>query len=70
MPTITDRRSVAANTVVANVLAGSQFEFLPWNAGVEFGLVASAVGMNASVSSGSDILQQDQEISAANRLPV
>lgn len=70
MPTITDRRSVAANAAVQNVLAGSQFEFVPWNATVEFGLVASAVGLNASVSSGQDILQQDQEVSAANRLPI
>lgn len=70
MPVITDRRSVAANATVANVLSGSQYEFLPFDAVVEFGLVASAVGMNATVTSGTDILQQDQEISAANRLPI
>ncbi len=70
MPVITDRRSVAANASVANVLSGSQYEFLPFDAVVEFGLVASAVGMNATVTSGTDILQQDQEISAANRLPI
>lgn len=69
-PTITDRRSVGANTTVGNVLTGSQFEFMPFDGAVEFGLVASAVGLNASVSSGTDILQQDQEISAANRLPI
>ncbi len=70
MPVITDRRSVAANASVANVLSGSQYEFLPFDGVVEFGLVASAVGMNATVTSGTDILQQDQEISAANRLPI
>ncbi len=70
MPQITDRRSIAANTSVQNVLTGSQFEFLPFDAVVEFGMVASAVGLNASVTSGTDILQQDQEVSSANRFPV
>lgn len=70
MPTITDRRSVAANAVVANVLTGSQFEFMPFDGAVEFGLVAAATGMNASVTSGTDVLQQDQEVSAQNRLPI
>ncbi len=70
MPVISDRRSVAANAVVANVLAGSQYEFLPFDAVVEFGLVGSAVGLNASVSSGTDILQADQEVSAQNRMPL
>ncbi len=70
MPVITDRRSIALNATVANVLAGSQYEFLPFDALIEFGLVASAVGLNATVTSGTDILQQDQEVSAANRLPI
>jgi hypothetical protein len=70
MPVITDRRSVAANAVVANVLSGSQYEFLPFDAVVEFGLTASAVALNATVTTGTDILMQDQEVSAQNRLPV
>ena len=70
MPIITDRRSVAANASVANVFSGSQYEFLPFDAVVEFGIVAAAVGMNASVTSGTDILQQDQEVSGVNRFPV
>lgn len=70
MPVMTDRRSVAANATVANVLAGLTYEFLPFDAVVEFGLVASAIGLNASVKSGTDILQDDQEVSAQNRLPL
>lgn len=70
MPVMTDRRSVAAGAVSGNVVAGQQFEFLPYPAVVEFGLVASAIGLNASVSTGSDILQSDQEVNAQNRLPI
>ncbi len=70
MPTMTDRRTVALNATVANVLAGLIYEFLPFDAVVEFGIVAAAVGLNASVKSGTDVLQDDQEVSAINRFPV
>lgn len=70
MPVMSDRRSVAANASVANVFSGNQYEYLMRPARVEFGLVGSAVGLNASVSTGTDILQNDQEVSAQNRLPI
>lgn len=70
MPTMTDRRSVGANAKVDNVLTGKVYEFLAFDAVVEFGLTASAVGLNATVISGSDVLQDDQEINAQNRLPI
>ncbi len=70
MPTMVDRRSVGANAKVDNVLSGKVYEFLPFDAVVEFGLAASAVGLNVTAISGSDVLQDDQEISAANRLPI
>lgn len=69
MPTMTDVRSVAANAKVDNVLSGKVYEFMPFDGEVRFGLVASAVGMRATVISGSDVLQDDQEISGANRFP-
>ena len=70
MPTFTDRRSVAANAKVDNVMAGSIYEFLPADSLVEFGLQASAIGLNASVVSGTDVLLDDQEVAAQNRIAV
>lgn len=67
---VTDRRSVAANAKVDNVLSGSIYEFLGADSLVEFGLVASVVGLNATVVSGTDVLMDDQEVSAANRLGI
>ncbi len=70
MPQINGRVSVAANAIIANQLTGSLYEFAPTDAFVEFGLVAAAVGLNTSVITGTDVLMDDQEISAANRFPV
>lgn len=70
MPTMTDVRSVGANAKVDNVLSGKVYEFMPYDGEVRFGIVASAVGMRATVISGSDVLYDDQELSAANRFPV
>ena len=52
-----------ATTMVANgtsyPLSGSQYEFLPFDAMVEFAILADTGGVvNASVYSGSDVLQQ------------
>lgn len=70
MPLLTDRRSVAANTTVDNVLAGKEYEFMPFDGGVEFGIVAAATGVQATVVSGTDILMRNGAISEANRFPV
>ncbi len=70
VPTMTDVRSVALNAKVDNVLAGKVYEFLPYDAEVRIAVVASAVGMRATVISGADVLLDDQEVSAANRFPV
>jgi hypothetical protein len=62
--------SVAANSVNDNVITGSQFEYLPMHAAIEFGLVGSAVGLLADVYSGSDLLCEGMAISTQNRFPV
>jgi len=67
---MTDRRSVAANASVANVLSGNQYEYLLRAAKVEFAITASAVGMNATVSTGQTVLQNDQEVSSQNRFGI
>jgi hypothetical protein len=70
MPMIQQTVSVAANAVNDNVIAGSQYEFMPFNAALEFGMVGSVVGLVADVYSGSDMLCEGMAISTANRFPI
>lgn len=62
MPTIR-RTTVLAANASANPLQGSQYEYLPWDALIEFAIlaIASAVA-TASVFSGSDVLLQNETI--------
>ncbi len=70
MPVIQNTVSVAANATNENIIAGSQFEYLPFNALVEFGLVGSAAGLVADIYSGADIVAESYALSTANRFPV
>lgn len=70
MPQMVDRRSVPANTVVDNVFSGKEYETLPFDAFVEFGIVAAATGIQATVISGTDVLARAAPVSEANRFPV
>lgn len=60
MPVISNAVSVGAGTTIDNIIAGSPWEFLPFDAHVELALTVptgSAVGdIVADVYSGSDIL--------------
>lgn len=62
MPTIKDRRDIAANAI-AFPLQGNQYEYLPFDAMVEFALKADA-GDNivGTVYSGSDLLMQQARL--------
>jgi len=70
MPLIKTVVSVPANGVVDNALAGNQFEFLPFDALLEFGIVGSAAGLIMDAYSGSDALVEAGSVSPANRSPV
>jgi len=70
MPTIQNSVSIAANATNENVVAGSQFEYLPYNALVEFGLIGAAAGLVADVYSGSDIVAEAYALNPANRFPI
>lgn len=72
MPVIQGSASVAAASVNDNVLTGSQFEFLPYNAALEFGLNGDANGadLRVDVYSGADVLMEGAPMSAQNRIPV
>lgn len=69
MSTMSDVRSVAANTRTANILAGKAFEFAAADSIVNVYLVASAVGLRADVLIGGESIVSDEEMSGANRFP-
>jgi len=70
MSTMTDVRSVAANTRTANVLAGLPFEFIVNPSIVRVYGVASAVGLRMDLLLGGESLVSDSEVSGANRFPI
>jgi len=72
MPIIQGRTSVALSSVNDNVLAGSQFEFAPFNALVEFGLCgdANAVDLRVDIYSGQDVICEQLEPNAQARIPI
>lgn len=61
MPIIRSLDNIAVGAT-AFPLQGSQYEFLPFDAFVEFAVLADGDDVNASISSGSDILQEDSEV--------
>lgn len=70
MPLIQGSATVAANATNENVIAGSQFEYLPYNSRVAFGLCGSAAGLFADVYSGQDIVAESMAVNTQNRFPV
>lgn len=67
---MTDRQSVAANSVVQNVLTGKIHEFLQRPSSVRLFACAAATGLNATLIVGNVTAMQDQEINAQNRMPI
>lgn len=71
MPLITYKTTaLAAGASVDNALAGKEYEFMPFDGAVEFGIVASVALVEATVVSGTDILMRNGVVSQANRFPV
>lgn len=62
--------SVPANSAIDNLLRDSQFEFLPYDADLEFGFTGSAVGLVVDVYSGLDILAENFAVPGTNRFPL
>lgn len=63
MPTIFNTTTAAAGGATVNPLAGSQYEYLPFDAFVEFAIYADTGDTwNVSVFSGSDVLMQSAVI--------
>ena len=59
MPTIQQSNSLLTVTTNSNIIAGSQFEFLPYDANVSMGFTQSATGLLVSVYAGSDLITSD-----------
>lgn len=72
MPMIQGTASIPLSSVNDNVLAGSQFEFLPYNALLEFGLNGDANGadLRIDIYSGQDVVVEQMIPSVQNRAPV
>jgi len=71
MPLVQGSNSIALSSVNDNVLAGSQFEFLPYNAMLEFGLNGDANGadLRVDVYSGQDVLMENAPMNVRAVIP-
>lgn len=70
MPVIQSSVVILANAVVDNIITGSQFEFLPYNAHLDFGLTASATGITCDVYTGQHTITETLQPSLQNRFPI
>jgi hypothetical protein len=72
MPLISGSASVAASSVNDNLLTGSQFEFLPFDAFLEFGVNGDANGadMRVDVYSGQDVLLESAPLNVRAAMPL
>jgi len=70
MPLIQQSISIPASGVNDNLIQGSQFEFLPYDAALRFALNGSAIGLIADVYSGQDVLAEQMSVNALNRVPI
>lgn len=62
MPLVQDVDSIAAGAVTDNILTGSQFEYMPYNAHISFALVADATNgedLRIDVYTGQDVITEN-----------
>lgn len=72
MPLVTVRNVIAAGAEVTNVLTGSQFERMPYNASIAIAINGDANGHEviANVYSGTDVLAENMPLNSQARVPV
>lgn len=70
MSVMTDTQSVAANTTIANCMAGKSHEFITEPSVVTLSATGSAVGLYMTFIVGDEIVIEDQAIPLTNRFPV
>lgn len=69
MPLIRKEVSVAANTTVDNLVTGSIYEFMPFNASINVGMTASATGLVGTINTGSDTLLEESPLNIKATFP-
>lgn len=69
---IQGQASIPLSGFQENLLAGSQWEFLPFDASLEFGINgdANAADLRVDVYSGTDVLAENMQPNAQNRIPI
>ena len=70
MSIMTDTQSIAANTTIANVLAGKSKEFLMEPSVITLSATGSAAGLMATLIVGEEVVMDDQDIGPGNRFPL
>lgn len=73
MPTIQNANTIAAGAVIDNILQGSQWEFLPYDASLSFGFTADTTnGANARIDvySGQDVLMENGQCNLRDGFPL
>lgn len=70
MPLVRREQTIAANSTLDNVVTGSIYEFLPWNAAINIGLNGSATGLVATINSGSDTVLEEAPVNVSTAFPV
>jgi len=72
MPLISGRQDILTLVTVDNLLTGSQFEFLPYDSFLEFGLTSEGIvgDYTVDVYSGQDVLLESGEVSILDRIPI
>lgn len=64
MPQFPFSTSLAANQLGANPLSGWQYEYLPWPASIILLVRTTAVGINMTMYSGSETIQERSPVQA------
>ena len=70
MPMIMRETTVAANSTVDNLLAGSAFEFARQDSLVSVGIAQAATGCQATFNSGADVVAEEFAPPILTRYPI
>lgn len=70
MSVMTDTQSIAANTTIANVIAGKSKEFVTEPSLVTVSATGSAAGLMITLIIGEEIVIDDQDVGPGNRFPI
>lgn len=70
MPIIRKEVSVPASGTIDNLVTGSIYEFMPFNAAINVGLTASATGLVGTINTGSDTLLEESPLNIKATFPI